>query len=67
MPMKDTFTPLLTFNELSTFGGDLFSDAFGFDIELGTLLPRPEITEDQPSDKVLAGLFEKISHDATVH
>ena len=64
--MKENFTPLLTFNDLQTYCTDLISDAYRIDIELGAILPSPDNVEDEPSDKVLAGLFERISHDATV-
>jgi len=65
--MKETFTPLLTFNDLRTYNTDLFSDAFGIDNELSTILPLRETVIDEPSDEVLAGLFERISHNAKVH
>ena len=65
--MKETFTPLLTFNDLKTYSTDLFSDAYSFDIQLGAILPSHERASDNPSDEVLAELFERISHDAKVH
>lgn len=64
--MKQTFTPLLTFNDLKAYSTDLFCDAYGFDIQLGAILPPGENVSDNPSDEVLAGLFERISHDAKV-
>ncbi len=64
--MKETFTPLLTFNDLKAYSNDLFCDAYGFDIQLGGILPSKEIVFDDPSDEVLAGLFERISHEAKV-
>lgn len=66
MPMKETFTPLLTFNDLKAYSTDLFCDAYGFDIQLCAILPSQENVSDDPSDEVLAGLFERISHDAKV-
>ncbi len=65
--MKETFTPLLTFNDLKSYSTDLFCDAYGFDIQLGAILPSQEKASDNPSDEVLAELFERISHDAKVH
>ncbi len=64
--MKETFTPLLTFNDLRAYSTDLFSDAWSIDIQLGAILPLREDIADDPSDEVLAGLFERISHDAKV-
>jgi hypothetical protein len=64
--MKETFTPLLTFNDLKAYSTDLFCDAYGFDIQLSAILPQGENVSDDPSDEVLAGLFERISHDAKV-
>jgi len=64
--MKETFTPLLTFNDLKAYSTDLFSDAYGFDIQLGVILPSWDNVSDDPSEEVLAGLFERISHDAKV-
>jgi len=65
--MKETFTPLLTFNDLKSYSTDLFGDAYGFDILLGAILPSFANVSDNPSDEVLAELFERISHDAKVH
>jgi len=65
--MKETFTPLLTFNDFKAYSTDLLSDAYGFDIQLGAILPSRENVSDDPADEVLAELFERISHDAKVH
>lgn len=64
--MERTFTPLLTFNDLRSYNTDLFSDAFGIDAELEGILPSLEYIKGDPSDDVLSGLFEMISHDTTV-
>lgn len=64
--MKENFTPLLTFNDLKAYSADLFSDAYGIDIQLSAIIPSKENVADNPSEEVLAGLFERISHDAKV-
>jgi hypothetical protein len=63
-PMDNNFTLFLSYKEIINNPSDLIADAYGIDASLSVLLP--EINEE-PDDKVIAGLVEKISLDAKVH
>jgi hypothetical protein len=63
-PMDKNSTLLLSYFEITNTPSDLIADAFGIDTALGLLLPE---LGDEPSDEVVAGLFEKIRRDAQVH
>ena len=65
--MERTFTPLLTYNDLQNYTGDIIADVFGIDEALSEMLPDMKDFADNPDEEVLAGLFKKISHSAKVH
>lgn len=56
-PMDKNSTLLLSYFEITNTPSDLIADAFGIDAALSVLLPD---IEDEPSDEVVARLFEKI-------
>jgi hypothetical protein len=56
-PMDKNSTLLLSYFEITNTPSDLIADAFGIDAALGILLPD---MDDEPSDEVIASLFEKI-------
>jgi hypothetical protein len=60
MPMDKNSTLLLSYFEITNTPSDLVADAFGIDAALSILLPD---MDDEPSDEVIASLFEKIRHD----
>ncbi|MDX9774282.1 MAG: hypothetical protein RBT02_12815 [Bacteroidales bacterium] len=55
--MDKNSTLLLSYFEITNTPSDLIADAFGIDAALGILLPD---MDDEPSDEVIASLFEKI-------
>lgn len=63
-PMNSNSTLLLSYFEITNTPSDLIADAFGIDAVLSVLLPE---LEGEPSDEVVARLFEKIRRDAGVH
>lgn len=56
-PMDKNSTLLLSYFEITNTPSDLIADAFGIDAALSILLPD---MDDEPSDEVIASLFEKI-------
>jgi hypothetical protein len=63
-PMDKNSTLLLSYFEITHTPSDLIADAFGIDTALSILLPD---MEDEPSDEVVARLFEKIRRGTGVH
>ena len=55
--MDKNSTLLLSYFEITNTPSDLIADAFGIDAALSILLPD---MDDEPSDEVIASLFEKI-------
>ncbi len=58
-PMDTNSTLLLSYFEITDTPSDLIADAFGIDVALSTLLPE---MQGEPSDDVIARLFQKIRH-----
>jgi hypothetical protein len=58
-PMDTNSTLLLSYFEITETPSDLIADAFGIDVALSALLPE---MQGEPSDDVIARLFEKIKH-----
>ena len=63
-PMNNNSTLLLSYFEITNTPSDLIADAFGIDAALSVLLPE---LEGEPSDEVVARLFEKIRRDTEAH
>jgi hypothetical protein len=62
--MNSNSTLLHSYFEITNTPSDLIADAFGIDAALSILLPE---MEGEPSDEVVARLFEKIRRDGGVH
>ncbi len=63
-PMNNNSTLLLSYFEITNTPSDLIADAFGIDAALSILLPE---LEGEPSDEVVARLFEKIRRGKETH
>jgi hypothetical protein len=62
--MNSNSTLLLSYFEITNTPSDLIADAFGIDTALSILLPE---LEGEPSDEVVARLFEMIRRGRKAH